>query len=96
VADRSARAGREDADYRVPGCGDAFVHEQIGLRGTLLDRSRNVTIEYRWAEGHAGKVALSAWVGSITRLCCARALIGDTAVTLPTTNMNGADLDSSF
>src|SRR5215831_4855298 len=35
-----------------------------------------------------GKVALIAWVGSIIELCCARALIGDTAVTLPTTNMN--------
>jgi hypothetical protein len=35
-----------------------------------------------------GKVALIAWVGSIIELRCARALIGDTAVTLPTTNMN--------
>jgi len=64
LAARGARAAtREGADYRVPGCVDAFVREQIGhglcaaTARTWLDRGPYRHIEYRWGEGRNERFA---------------------------------------
>jgi putative tryptophan/tyrosine transport system substrate-binding protein len=64
VAARGARAaGGEAADYRVPGCGDAFVPSKSvtafvqRLRELGWIENRTVAIEYRWAEGRDERFA---------------------------------------
>src|SRR5205809_6157344 len=96
---------RRFADRRhLPGAPNAFeaakLNPFIRSPSPSHNRERRVgaaaSIRFTRTIWRCGKVALIAWVGSMIGLCCARAIVGDTAVTLPITYERGADLDSSF